>query len=175
MGNGFTAAWITLSDKGAAGEREDKSGPLIGDMLAADGYEVMEGFVIPDGIEDLQRELIRLADEAGVDLVITTGGTGLSPRDMTPEATQEVCDRMVPGISEALRAYSCTKTPNGMLSRGVSGIRKNTLIINLPGSPRAVRECMEYMMKPMKHGLEMLLGRKAECATDPDVQKDHQD
>ena len=171
----FTAAWITLSDKGAKGEREDKSGPLIGEMLTAAGYDVIEGLLVPDGIAPLQAQLIRLADQRQVNVIITTGGTGLSPRDMTPEATQEICDRMVPGISEALRAFSVTKTPNGMLSRGVSGIRKNTLIINLPGSPKAVRECMEYMIRPMTHGLQMLLGRKAECATDPEVQKDHKD
>lgn len=171
----LTAAWITLSDKGAAGEREDKSGPLIGEMLTEAGYEVLEGFVIPDDSEQLKYHLIRLADQTNVDLIVTTGGTGLSKRDITPETTEAVCDKMVPGISEALRAYSNTKTPNGMLSRGVSGIRGETLIINLPGSPKAVRECMEYMIKPVTHGLGVLLGIQVECATDPEVQKDHVD
>ena len=160
----FTAAWITLSDKGAAGEREDKSGPLIGEMLTAAGYNVVEGVLIPDEPEMLKAQLIRLADQRQVNVILTTGGTGFAPRDMTPEATTEVCDRMAPGISEALRAYSITKTPKGMLSRGVSGIRNQTLIINLPGSPKAVSECMEYLLTALDHGLEILLGRSGDCA-----------
>ena len=160
----FTAAWITLSDKGAAGEREDKSGPLIGEMLEEAGYEVVEGFMIPDGIEELSKQLIRLADQRQVNVVFTTGGTGFSERDLTPEATIAVCDRMAPGIAEAIRAYSMTKTPTAMLSRAAAGIRKKTLIINLPGSPKAVRECMEFIMHPLEHGLEIMLGRTGECA-----------
>lgn len=160
----FTAAWITLSDKGAAGEREDKSGPLIGEMLTEAGYNVVESVLIPDEPEMLKAQLIRLADQRQVNVIITTGGTGFAPRDRTPEATTEVCDRMAPGIAEALRAYSITKTPRGMLSRGVAGIRKQTLIINLPGSPKAVSECMEYLLTSLGHGLEMLLERSGECA-----------
>ncbi|MBQ9272950.1 MAG: MOSC domain-containing protein, partial [Mogibacterium sp.] len=160
----FTAAWITLSDKGAAGEREDKSGPLIGEMLTEAGYDVVEGLLIPDGIEELSKQLIRLADQRQVNVVFTTGGTGFSPRDLTPEATIAVCDRMAPGIAEAIRAYSMTKTPTAMLSRAAAGIRKQTLIINLPGSPKAVRECMEFIMHPLEHGLEIMLGRTGECA-----------
>ncbi len=160
----FTAAWITLSDKGAAGEREDKSGPLIGEMLTEAGYEVIEGFMIPDGIEELSKQLIRLADQRQVNVVFTTGGTGFSERDLTPEATIAVCDRMAPGIAEAIRAYSMTKTPTAMLSRAAAGLRKKTLIINLPGSPKAVRECMEFIMHPLEHGLEIMLGRTGECA-----------
>lgn len=160
----FTAAWITLSDKGYAGEREDKSGPLIGEMLTAAGYNVVETVLIPDEPEMLKAELIRLADQRQVNVILTTGGTGFAPRDRTPEATEEVCDRMAPGIAEALRAYSMTKTPRGMLSRGAAGIRKDTLIINLPGSPKAVGECMEYLLLALDHGLEMLLGRSGECA-----------
>ncbi|MBR0309007.1 MAG: MOSC domain-containing protein [Mogibacterium sp.] len=160
----FTAAWITLSDKGAAGEREDKSGPLIGKMLTDAGYDIVEGLMIPDEPEMLKAQLIRLADQRQVNVIITTGGTGFAPRDLTPEATAEVCDRMAPGIAEALRAYSITKTPRGMLSRGVAGIRKQTLIINLPGSPKAVSECMEYLLTSLDHGLEILLGRSGECA-----------
>ena len=160
----FTAAWITLSDKGAAGEREDKSGPLIGEMLTEAGYDVVEGLLIPDGIEELSKQLIRLADQGQVNVVFTTGGTGFSPRDLTPEATIAVCDRMAPGIAEAIRAYSMTKTPTAMLSRAAAGIRKQTLIINLPGSPKAVRECMEFIMHPLEHGLEIMLGRTGECA-----------
>ena len=160
----FPAAWITLSDKGAAGDREDKSGPLIGEMLTEAGYNVVEGMLIPDGIEELSKQLIRLADQRQVNVVFTTGGTGFSERDLTPEATITVCDRMAPGIAEAIRAYSMTKTPTAMLSRAEAGIRKKTLIINLPGSPKAVKECLEFLMHPLKHGLEIMLGRGGECA-----------
>ena len=160
----FTAAWITLSDKGAAGEREDRSGPLIGEILTEAGYNVVEGILIPDEPEMLMRHLIRLADQRQVNVIFTTGGTGFSQRDRTPEATAEVCDRMTPGISEAIRAYSMTKTPTAMLSRAAAGMRKETLIINLPGSPKAVRECLEFLIHPLGHGLEIMLGRDGECA-----------
>lgn len=160
----FTAAWITLSDKGAAGEREDKSGPLIGEILKENGYNVVEGVLIPDEPEMLKRQLMRLADQRQVNVIFTTGGTGFSQRDRTPEATEEVCDRMTPGISEAIRVYSMTKTPTAMLSRAVAGMRNETLIINLPGSPKAVRECLEFLMHPLEHGLEIMLGRDGECA-----------
>ena len=160
----FTAAWITLSDKGAAGEREDKSGPLIGEILTEAGYNVVEGVLIPDEPALLKKELMRLADQRQVNVIFTTGGTGISKRDRTPEATREVCDRMTPGISEAIRAYSMTKTPTAMLSRATSGMRNETLIINLPGSPKAVRECLEFLLHPLEHGLEIMLGRDGECA-----------
>ena len=160
----FTAAWITLSDKGAAGEREDKSGPLIGEMLAEAGYNVVEGLLIPDEPEMLKRQLIRLADQRQVNVIFTTGGTGFSLRDRTPETTIEVCDRMTPGIAEAVRAYSMTKTPTAMLSRAAAGMRNRTLIINLPGSPKAVRECLEFLMHPLEHGIEIMLGRTGDCA-----------
>ncbi len=160
----FTAAWITLSDKGSKGEREDKSGPLIGEILTEAGYNVVEGILIPDGIEELSKQLIRLADQRQVNVIFTTGGTGFSERDLTPEATIAVCDRMTPGIAEAIRAYSMTKTPTAMLSRAAAGMRKKTLIINLPGSPKAVRECMEFLLHPLEHGLEIMLGRTGECA-----------
>ena len=161
----FTAAWITLSDKGAAGEREDRSGPLIGEILTQAGYQVVEGMLLPDGVEKLKHQLIRLADQRQVNVIFTTGGTGLSPRDLTPEATTTVCDRLVPGIAEALRAYSMTRTPMAMLSRAVAGMRKQTLIINLPGSPKAVRECLEYLLGPLEHGLKIMLGTDGECAS----------
>ena len=160
----FTAAWITLSDKGAAGEREDKSGPLIGEILTEAGYNVVEGLLIPDEPALLKKELMRLADQRQVNVIFTTGGTGFSKRDRTPEATAAVCERMTPGISEAIRAYSMTKTPTAMLSRATSGIRNETLIINLPGSPKAVRECLEFLLHPLEHGLEIMLGRDGECA-----------
>ena len=160
----FTAAWITLSDKGSQGLREDESGPLIGSILTENGYDVVETILIPDDEDILKKELIRLADQRQVNVVMTTGGTGFSPRDITPEATEAVCERMTPGISEAIRAYSMTKTPRAMLSRAVSGIRGRTLIINLPGSPKAVRESMEFMMSSLKHGLEILNERTSDCA-----------
>ena len=161
----FSAAWITLSDKGAAGEREDKSGPLIGEMLKEAGYQVIEGLLLPDEPQKLKTQLIRLADQRQVNVIFTTGGTGFSLRDQTPEATIAVCDRMAPGISEAVRAYSMTKTPSAMLSRAAAGIRKQTLIVNLPGSPKAVRECLEFLLPPLDHGLKILLGRDGECAS----------
>ena len=160
----FTAAWITLSDKGAQGLRKDESGPLIGSILTENGYDVVETILIPDDEDILKKELIRLADQRQVNVVMTTGGTGFSPRDITPEATEAVCERMTPGISEAIRAYSMTKTPRAMLSRAVSGIRGTTLIINLPGSPKAVRESMEFIMSSLQHGLEILNDRTSDCA-----------
>ncbi len=160
----FTAAWITLSDKGAAGEREDRSGPLIGEILTEAGYKVVEGLLIPDEPALLKGHLMRLADKRQVNVIFTTGGTGFSKRDRTPEATAAVCDRMTPGIAEAVRAYSMTKTPTAMLSRATAGMRNETLIINLPGSPKAVRECLEFLLHPLEHGLEIMLGRDGECA-----------
>lgn len=160
----FTVAWITLSDKGSQGLREDESGPLIGKILEENGYDVVETILIPDEEDILKKELTRLADQRQVNLVMTTGGTGFAPRDITPEATAAVCERMTPGISEAIRAYSMTKTPRAMLSRAVSGIRGKTLIINLPGSPKAVRESMEFIMSSLQHGLEILNERTSDCA-----------
>ncbi len=154
----FTAAVITLSDRCAAGERRDESGPLLSSMLQEAGYEVVESLLLPDGRNPLERELIRLADQRQVSVIFTTGGTGFSPRDLTPEATAAVCDRMAPGIAEALRQYSLSITPRAMLSRAVSGIRRSTLIINLPGSPRAVRESLEYLLPSLNHGLGILRG-----------------
>ena len=160
----FTAAWITLSDKGSKGEREDKSGPLIEEMLGEAGYDVVEGLILPDVSALLEQQLIRLADQRQVNVIFTTGGTGFSERDITPEATIKVCDRMTPGIAEAIRAYSMTKTPKAMLSRAAAGMRGKTLIINLPGSPKAVSECLGFLMGPLEHGLEIMLGRTSECA-----------
>ena len=120
--------------------------------------------LIPDEPALLKKELMRLADQRQVNVIFTTGGTGFSKRDRTPEATAAVCERMTPGISEAIRAYSMTKTPTAMLSRATAGIRNETLIINLPGSPKAVRECLEFLLHPLEHGLEIMLGRDGECA-----------
>ena len=136
----FTASVITLSDKGAAGEREDRSGPLAAEMLEQAGYEVKEQMLLADGIEPLKSQLIRLADQRQMDVIFTTGGTGFSPRDLTPEATRAACDRMADGIAQAILSHSLSITPRAMFSRAVSGIRGGTLIVNLPGSPKAVRE-----------------------------------
>lgn len=162
----FTAAVITLSDKGVRGEREDKSGPLAAQMLREAGYDVIEELLLADEKVPLKTQLIRLADQRQVNLICTTGGTGFSERDITPEATTEVCDRMANGIAEAIRAYSMTITKRAMLSRGVSGIRKKTLIVNLPGSPKAVREALEYILPELSHGLGILRGSDGECGNE---------
>ena len=154
----FTAAVITLSDRASRGEYEDKSGPLIRDMLEAAGYQVLEQLVLPDGRPRLELELTRLADQRQISVIFTTGGTGFSLRDLTPEATKAVCDREVPGIGEALRADSLKYTPNAILSRQTAGIREQSLIINLPGSPKACRENLEFLLKPLAHGLGILRG-----------------
>ena len=159
----FTAAVITLSDKGSKGEREDKSGPVIQEMLEQEGYHVVETLLLPDGKEPLSAQLCRLADQRQVNVIFTTGGTGFSERDLTPEATIAVCDRMANGIADAIRQYSLTITGRAMLSRAVSGIRKKTLIINLPGSPKAVRESLEYVLPQLDHGLGILRGTAGEC------------
>ena len=160
----YRAGIVTLSDKGAAGEREDVSGAVIREILEKAGYEVVSYRLLADEGEDLKEELMRLSDEVECDLVLTTGGTGFSPRDVTPEATLAVADRNAPGIAEAIRAYSMTVTKRAMLSRGASVIRGSTLIINLPGSPKAVRESLEYILETLSHGLEILSGRGGDCA-----------
>lgn len=159
----FTAAIITLSDKGFAGEREDKSGPMLAGMVRQHGYEVVEQLLLPDGIERLSAELIRLADQRQVNLILTTGGTGFSQRDLTPEATEKVCQRMAPGIPEAMRYASLKITPKAMLSRETAGIRNRSLIINLPGSPKAARENLEAVLPALDHGLGILRGTDGEC------------
>lgn len=160
----YTAAVITLSDKGAKGEREDKSGPLIVKMLKEAGYQVEETLLLSDEQKPLENQLIRLADQRQINLVLTTGGTGFSRRDVTPEATIAVCDRMARGIAEAIRGYSMTITKRAMLSRAESGIRKGTLIVNLLGSPKAVEESLEFILPVLGHGLGILRGTEGECA-----------
>ena len=159
----FTAAVITMSDKGAKGERKDESGPAAVEMLKAAGYDVVETMILPDEPAVLKTQLIRLADGRQVDLVLTSGGTGFSLRDRTPEATMAVADRNAPGIAEYIRYRSMEKTSRAMLSRGVSVIRGKTLIVNLPGSPKAVRESLEFILEPVEHGLEILRGTALEC------------
>ena len=149
---------FTLSDKGSRGEREDVSGPKIQELLSDDQYEVVSYRILPDEQAAIEKELCRLADEEHCALVLTTGGTGFSVRDVTPEATLAVADRVAPGIAEAIRAYSLTITPRAMLSRAASAIRKQTLIVNLPGSPKAVEESLTYILSSLGHGLDILLG-----------------
>ncbi len=160
----FQTAVITLSDKGFKGEREDKSGPLLASILEEQGYEVVESLILPDEQSRIERELIRLSDGRQLDLILTTGGTGLSLRDVTPEATLAVATRNVPGIAEVIRAYSMEITKRAMLSRGVSVLRNRTLIINLPGSPKAVKESMDVILSELEHGLKILKGSASECA-----------
>ncbi|GHU85323.1 molybdenum cofactor biosynthesis protein [Spirochaetia bacterium] len=155
---------ITASDKGSQGEREDLSGPAIREIVSAQGYEVRYYIVLPDERPILEAELRRLCDGHLADLILTTGGTGFSPRDCMPEATAAVADRTAPGIAEAMRANSMTITKRAMLSRGMAAIRGTTLIINLPGSPRAVRENLEFIIPELRHGLDILTGRDRECA-----------
>ena len=158
------AAVITLSDKGSRGEREDKSGPLIVEMLTAAGYQVEETMILPDEAKALKAQLIRLADGRQVNLILTTGGTGFAPRDITPEATYAVADRNAPGIAEAMRYHSLSITPRGMLSRAASVLRGKTLIVNLPGSPKAVKENLEYILPSLEHGVRIAAGLDGECA-----------
>ena len=159
----WKAAVVTLSDKGYVGEREDKSGPLLKEMLEQSGYEVVEEVLLPDEQAEIEKCLCRLSDETKVDLITTTGGTGFAPRDCTPEATLAVATKNAPGIAEAMRLASLQVTPRAMLSRGASVIRNQTLIINLPGSPKAVTEALEYILPRLPHGLDVLRGNVQEC------------
>ena len=155
---------ITASDSGSEGKREDLSGQLIREMVEKAGYLVVDYKMVADDLEMIKETIIYMSDGIGVDLVLTTGGTGFSKRDNTPEATLAAVQRRVPGIPEAMRYLSLQSTPKAMLSRSEAGIRNDTLIINLPGSPKAVRECLEYIMVPMEHGLEILKGDATNCA-----------
>lgn len=158
------AAIITVSDSGYRGEREDLSGPAIKEILEREGYEVISIDILPDDQVMLAGKLQEIADSEKAELILTTGGTGFSERDVTPEATEEVIERKVPGIPEAIRAYSMTITKRAMLSRATAGIRGKTLIVNLPGSPKAVRESLEYIIDALAHGLEILSGEARDCA-----------
>lgn len=152
-------AVITISDRCSASEREDISGPALCKLLPKDKFDVCEYKIVPDEPKDIRNELIRLADDVKVDIALTTGGTGLGPRDVTPEATMAVCDRMVPGLAEVIRSEGLKKTKNAMLSRGAAGVRAQTLIINLPGSPKGATESLEAILDVLPHAHQMLLGR----------------
>ena len=161
----YNAAVITISDKGYLGQREDTSGPNLVRILTEKGFEVSYTAIIPDDREMIQAELVKCADEKGIALVLTTGGTGFSPRDITPEAAMEVIERPTPGIPEAMRAESMRITPKGCLSRSVAGIRGRSLIITLPGSKKASAENILAVIDPVAHGLDMLYSEgSADCA-----------
>lgn len=157
------AGILTASDKGSRGEREDQSAQVIKEMLTAAGFLVQDYQVVPDEYSIIKRMLIRMCMD-GLDLVVTTGGTGLGPRDVTPDATLSVVEKIVPGIGEAMRAASLVKTPHAVLSRAVAGVRGKTLIVNLPGSPVACRECLEVIVAALPHAVSVLKGEASECA-----------
>lgn len=162
----LTVGVLTISDRGWRGEREDKSGEVIKRMLAALDAHVARYEIVPDEKDIISQTLIQWADEVGLDLIVTTGSTGLSPRDVAPEATLAVVQRLVPGLAEVMRAEGMKKTARAMLSRGVSGIRGQSLIINLPGSPKAVQESLEVILPVLSHAVEVLKGEAIECGAD---------
>jgi molybdenum cofactor synthesis domain-containing protein len=161
--NGYKAAILTISDKGHAGKREDVSGATLKNLVETAGYQVVHYAVLPDEKEIIAAELSRLADANAAELILTTGGTGFSKRDVTPEATLAVVERLCPGIPEAMRSTSLQKTKRAMLTRSVAGLRGNSLIINLPGSPKAVSECLACILDQVEHGLDILTGTSGEC------------
>lgn len=167
----YTAAVITVSDKGSRGERTDTSGPAVRRLLEDAGYQVAYTSIIPDELEIIKAELVKCADQLGIALTVTTGGTGFSPRDVTPEATLAVAERAVPGIPEAMRFESMKVTSRACLSRSAAGIRGRTLIVNLPGSEKAARENLSAVLDPIGHGLDMLCSAgSADCAAAPDTE-----
>ena len=168
----FKAAVLSVSDRSSRGERPDTGGPLVADILRAAGYEILRVCVVPDDVSRIQAALCLMADQLRADLIVTTGGTGFAPRDVTPEATVAVCGRLVPGIPEAMRYASLKHTPRAMLSRAQAGIRGQTLIINVPGSPKGARENLEAVLPALPHGLEMLSGKPADCAALSDEKKE---
>ena len=160
----FRAAVLTISDRGSRGERKDLSGDALQDLLNKSGFQVVLRDIVPDELEQIQATLIEWVDQRGLPLIVTTGGTGLTPRDVTPQATQSVIDYEVPGMAEAMRAESLKKTPHAMLSRAVSGVRKQSLIINVPGSPKAAVENLSVVIPALEHALSKLAGDPTECA-----------
>lgn len=163
MGNSLTACILTLSDKGSKGEREDVSGSVARTLVESRGFNVKFYEILPDEREQISDKLVEYADKYGVDLIVTTGGTGLTPRDVTPDATRAVIGREIPGIAEAMRLEGLKSTPNSMLSRGIAGQRGKTLIINLPGNPSAVRDGLKVVLPVLKHAIEKIQGDPSEC------------
>jgi molybdenum cofactor synthesis domain-containing protein len=161
----ITCGVITISDKGARGEREDLSGKEIIRILEEIGFSVSHYQIIPDERDIIARTLLECADDRKIDLIVTTGGTGVSPRDVTPDATMNIIEREIPGIAEAMRRNSMEKTPHAMLSRAVAGIRRESLIINLPGSPRGARENLAVVLPALKHAIEKIKGDPSDCAS----------
>jgi len=159
----FKVAILTISDRGSKGEREDSSGPLIQEMVKDLPAEVIHYEIIPDDKEIIVKALKKSVDQLKADLILTTGGTGLSPRDVTPDATLEVIEKQVPGFSEAMRAESLRKTPHAMISRAIAGVRSSSLIVNLPGSPKSVRENISVILPALPHALSKLKGDPSEC------------
>jgi molybdenum cofactor synthesis domain-containing protein len=169
----LTVGILTISDKGSRGEREDTSSEVIREMASRLGARVAKYDIVPDERELISQRLMEWADAGTLDLVITTGGTGLAPRDVTPEATLTIIDRLVPGLAEAMRVETLKKTPLAMLSRAVAGIRNRTLIINLPGSPKAVEECLQAILPALPHAIEVIKGEAGECASREDLPHAH--
>ncbi|MFA6412300.1 MAG: MogA/MoaB family molybdenum cofactor biosynthesis protein [Syntrophales bacterium] len=159
------AAVITVSDKGSRGEREDLSGPEAVRLLEGQGIEVACTLVVPDEPDEIKAALIDCTDRQGLDLIITTGGTGVTPRDVTPDATREVLEKEIPGMAEAMRRASMAKTPHAMISRALAGLRGKTLIINLPGSPKGVRENLAVVLPAIPHAVEKIQGSDTDCAS----------
>ena len=155
---------LTVSDRSSRGSRPDSSGPALVEKLAGAGLNVTETAVVPDEVSDISRTLIEWSDNKGLDLILTTGGTGLSPRDVTPEATMQVVTRIIPGMAEVMRAVSLAKTPNAMISRAVAGVRGSTLIINLPGSPKGAVENLEAVLPAIPHAIAKIQGDPSDCA-----------
>ena len=160
----YTASIIIMSDKGSRGEREDKSGPALKKLLEKD-YHVREIIIVPDDIEMIKQAIARQIDDNATDLIVTSGGTGLSPRDVTPEATKQVIEKDLPGFSEIMRAESYRITPHGIISRGICGTRRGSIIINLPGSPKAAVECLSFVIAAVPHALSKLKGSMDDCAS----------
>jgi molybdopterin adenylyltransferase len=162
--SGFTCAVLTISDKGSRGERLDTSGPQLHRQLSDAGFQVVGYTIVPDQLELIRETIIKWVDEERIDLVITTGGTGVSPTDRTPETTRALLDLEIPGIGEAMRMASLAKTPNAILSRGIGGIRKESLIINLPGSEKGARENLEVVLPALNHAIYKIKGGTKDCA-----------
>ncbi|MBN1470991.1 MAG: MogA/MoaB family molybdenum cofactor biosynthesis protein [Syntrophaceae bacterium] len=161
----ISAGVITVSDKGSQGKRDDLSGPAIAEMLAGAAIEIKHTIIIPDETDKIKEAIIDFADVKNMDLIVTNGGTGVSPRDLTPDATLEVIDKQIPGMAEAMRQKSMQVTPHAMISRAVAGIRGKSLIINLPGSPKGAKENLAVVLPALKHAIEKIKGDDSECAS----------